>query len=99
MDFHLNAMQDALTILENGANAAWASWAEADVRIADKNSEISFFYNPNFPDFLTHRFTSNLLALEAQLESLQIAVTDAAESINARGIVLEIHLCDIWNRV
>ena len=22
MDFHLNAMQDALTILENGANAA-----------------------------------------------------------------------------
>jgi hypothetical protein len=25
--------------------------------------------------------------------------TDAAESVNVRGIVLEVHLRDIWNRV
>jgi hypothetical protein len=56
MDFHLNAMQDALTILENGPNAARASLAKADARITSKTSEISFFYNPNFPGFLTHYF-------------------------------------------
>jgi hypothetical protein len=48
MDFHLNALQDAPTILENRANSAQARLVEAEARII---VEISFggFYSHN-PD-------------------------------------------------
>ena len=36
MDFHLNAMQTALTISQNEANAAWVRLARADARIIGK---------------------------------------------------------------
>ena len=51
MDFHLNAMQDALTISKNGAHVAWASLTEADARITGKTSKIFFFYTLDFLDF------------------------------------------------
>lgn len=38
-------------------------------------------------------------ALVTQLESLQLAANNAAQSVNARGTVLEIRLQDIGERV
>ena len=52
MDFNLNAMQDALTILENRANTVQMRLVEAKARIT---CEISYgdpyLHNPNFTDF------------------------------------------------
>ena len=52
MDFHLNAMQDALTISENRANTIQARLAEAEARIIGGISYGNFDpHNPNFIDF------------------------------------------------
>lgn len=45
MDFHLNVMQDTLTILEYRASVTWARLAKVDARIVGKSFKISFFYN------------------------------------------------------
>ena len=48
MDFHLNALQDALTILENRANSAQARLTEAEARITGDIPCGNFY--PHNPD-------------------------------------------------
>jgi hypothetical protein len=51
MDFHLNALQDALTISENRANIVQTRLAEAEARIIGEISYgNSYLHNPNFID-------------------------------------------------
>jgi hypothetical protein len=51
MDFHMNALQDALTISENRANIVQTRLAEAEARITGEISYgNSYLHNPNFTD-------------------------------------------------
>ena len=45
MDFHLNALQDALTILEHRANSTQVRLAEAEARIMGEMSNTIFYFS------------------------------------------------------
>ena len=52
MNFHLNTMQDALTISENRANTIQMRLEEAEARISGEVSYgNSYLHNPDFTDF------------------------------------------------
>ena len=98
MDFYLNILQDALTILENRANSVQMRLAEAEARITGEIAHAnSYFHNPDFTELLT-TLPLNSLALSAQLESLQLAADYAVGFVNARGAVSVARLHDVPNR-
>jgi hypothetical protein len=69
MDFHLKALQDALTILEHKANSSEARLAEAEAKIMGEIF-IAIPHSFNLISKILVIFSLNFSDLSAQLESL-----------------------------
>jgi hypothetical protein len=98
MDFHLNVLQDTLTILEHTANSTQARLAVAKAIIMCEIF-ITILCSFNLAFKILVISSLNFLDLSAQLESLRLAVEYAVGFVNTRGAVPVVRLHDVPNRV
>jgi hypothetical protein len=83
MDFHLNMMQDALTISENRANTIQMRLAEAEARITGEISYgDSYLHNPDFTYYDAQSINVRGAVLVVRLHD----VPNHAREINLHGV-------------
>jgi hypothetical protein len=97
LDFHLNVLQDALTISEHRANSTQTRLAEAEARIMGEIF-ITILRSSNLAFKILITSSLNFSDLSAQLESLRSTTEYAAGFVNARGAVPVVCLHDVQNQ-